>query len=132
LLGGPAGLAIGALTGTVIGNIADLWVAGVGSDFLDEVSNVLTPGKYAIVADISEEWVTPLDTRMEALNGFVFRTTKKSFEEALNVAIKRISKSIRGVRGVDVIGQKVILKNGKVVEYRVHMKVSFAVEEITP
>lgn len=82
LLGGPAGLAIGALTGTMIGNIADLWVAGVGSDFLDEVSNVLTPGKYAIVADISEEWVTPLDTRMEALNGFVFRTTKKSFEEA--------------------------------------------------
>jgi len=82
LLGGPAGLAVGALAGTMVGSLADLWVAGVGSDFLAEVSNVLTPGKYAIVADISEEWVTPVDTRMEALNGFVFRTAKESFEEA--------------------------------------------------
>jgi len=82
LLGGPAGLAVGALAGTLVGSFADLWVAGVGSDFLAEVSNVLTPGKYAIVADVSEEWVTPVDTRMEALNGFVFRTAKKSFEEA--------------------------------------------------
>ena len=82
LLGGPAGLAVGALTGTMVGSFADLFVAGVDSDFLAEVSNVLTPGKYAIVADISEEWVTPVDTRMEALNGFVFRTARKSFEEA--------------------------------------------------
>lgn len=82
LLGGPAGLAVGALAGTMAGSFADLFVAGVDSDFLAEVSNVLTPGKYAIVADISEEWVTPVDTRMEALSGFVFRTARKSFEEA--------------------------------------------------
>jgi uncharacterized membrane protein len=82
LLGGPAGLAVGALTGTMAGNLADLFVAGVDSDFLSEVSNVLTPGKYAIVADISEEWVTPVDTRMEGLNGVVFRTPRKSFEDA--------------------------------------------------
>ena len=82
LLGGPAGLAIGMLTGTIAGSFADLFAAGVNSDFLGEVSNALIPGKYAIVADISEEWVTPLDTRMEALNGFVFRTAKTSFEEA--------------------------------------------------
>jgi uncharacterized membrane protein len=82
LLGGPAGLAIGALAGTVTGSFADLFVAGVDSDFLAEVSNALAPGKFAIVADISEEWVTPMDTRMEALNGFVFRTGRKSFEEA--------------------------------------------------
>ena len=82
LLGGPAGLAMGALAGTMAGSFADLFVSGVDSDFLVEVSNVLTPGKYAIVADISEEWVTPVDTRMEALNGFVFRTARQSFEEA--------------------------------------------------
>ena len=56
-------------------------------------------------------------------------TSKKSFEAALNEAIGRISKTVRGVRGVDVIGQKVILKKGKVVEYRVHIKVSFSVED---
>jgi len=82
LLGGPAGLAVGALTGTMAGNLADLFVAGVDSDFLNDVSNVLTPGKYAIVADISEEWVTPVDTGMEGLNGVVFRTPRKSFEDA--------------------------------------------------
>ena len=85
LLGGPAGLAVGALAGTMAGSFADLFVAGVNSDFLDEVSNVLTPGKYAIVADISEEWVTPVDSRMEALNGFVFRTARTSVEEAQRV-----------------------------------------------
>lgn len=81
LLGGPVGVAFGALAGTMAGGLADLAVAGVDSDFLTEVSNVLTPGKYAVVADISEEWVTPVDTKMEALNGFVFRTAKKSFEQ---------------------------------------------------
>jgi uncharacterized membrane protein len=82
LLGGPVGLAVGAVTGTMVGSLADLFVAGVDSDFLTEVSNVLTSGKCAIAADVSEEWVTPVDTRMEALNGFVFRTARKSFEEA--------------------------------------------------
>jgi uncharacterized membrane protein len=82
LLGGPAGLAAGALAGTIAGSLADFFVAGVDSDFLPEVSRVLTPGKYAIVADVSEEWVTPVDTKMEALNGFVVRTARKSVEEA--------------------------------------------------
>jgi len=82
LLGGPVGLAVGTLTGTMMGSLADLYVAGVDSDFLAEVSKGLTPGKCAIIADISEEWVTPVDSRMEALNGFVFRTSRKSFEEA--------------------------------------------------
>lgn len=81
LLGGPVGVAFGALAGTMAGGLADLAVAGVDSDFLTAVSNVLTPGKCAVVADISEEWVTPVDTKMEALNGFVFRTAKASFEQ---------------------------------------------------
>jgi uncharacterized membrane protein len=82
LLGGPVGVAVGALAGTMAGGLADLAVAGVDSDFLTEVSNALTPGKYAVVADMSEEWVIPVDTKMETLNGFVFRTPKKGFEQA--------------------------------------------------
>jgi uncharacterized membrane protein len=81
LLGGPVGVGLGALAGTAAGGLSDLFVAGVDSDFVDEVSDVLTPGKHAVVADISEEWVTPVDTRMEALGGVVFRTTRKSFED---------------------------------------------------
>ncbi len=81
LLGGPVGFGVGALAGAVAGSFSDLFVAGVDSDFLTEVSGTLTPGRHAVVADVSEEWVTPVDTRMEALDGFVFRTTRKSFED---------------------------------------------------
>jgi len=81
LLGGPVGVGVGALAGAAAGNFNDLYAAGVDSDFLGEVSDTLLPGKHAVVADISEEWVTPVDTRMEALNGFVFRTSRKSFED---------------------------------------------------
>jgi uncharacterized membrane protein len=80
LLGGPIGLGIGAAAGALAGVIGDLHVAGVSGDFLDETSRALTPGRCAVVAQLSEEWVTPVDTRMEALGGVVFREGKKSFE----------------------------------------------------
>lgn len=81
LLGGPIGLGIGAMAGALAGSIGDLYVAGVNADFLDDVSAVLTPGKCAVVADVSEEWVTPVDTRMEALGGVVFRSLRSSVED---------------------------------------------------
>ena len=77
LLGGPVGAGIGAAAGLLAGTMGDLTVAGVDADYLDEVSAALTPGKCAVVADISEEWITPVDTRMEALGGVVYRTTRK-------------------------------------------------------
>jgi uncharacterized membrane protein len=82
LLGGPLGLAVGAATGTVAGSLLDLAALGVGGDFLSEVSENLTPGKVAVVADIDEEWVTPLDTRLEALGGIVFRRARGEFIDA--------------------------------------------------
>jgi len=80
LLGGPVGLGIGAVAGAVAGSLADLNYAGVNADFLDDASAILAPGKYAVVADISEEWVTPVDTRMEPLGGVVFRAARKKVE----------------------------------------------------
>lgn len=82
LLGGPAGLALGAATGTLSGSIYDLARAGVGDDFLAEVSQRLSPGRTAIVAEIDEEWITPVDTRMEALGGVVFRRGRAEFIDA--------------------------------------------------
>jgi uncharacterized membrane protein len=81
LLGGPVGVAVGAGTGAIAGSFGDLYVAGVDADFLSEVTSMLIPGTHAVVADISEEWVTPVDTRMEALNGIIFRTTRSAFEQ---------------------------------------------------
>jgi uncharacterized membrane protein len=81
LLGGPVGVVLGASSGAIIGALSDLYHAGVSADFLDEVANTLSPGKYALVADISEEYVIPLDTKMEELGGQVFRTRKHYVEE---------------------------------------------------
>jgi uncharacterized membrane protein len=81
LLGGPVGLGVGAVVGAMAGSIGDLYVAGVNADFLDDVSATLTPGKCAVVADVSEEWVTPLDSGMDALGGVVFRSLKSTVED---------------------------------------------------
>ena len=82
LLGGPVGLAVGATTGAIAGSLYDLAQLGVGEDFLAEVSQYLSPGKVAVVAEIDEEWVMPLDTRMEALGGLVFRRARGEFIDA--------------------------------------------------
>jgi uncharacterized membrane protein len=73
LLGGPVGVAVGAASGALVGAIPDLENARVSSDFLDDVQKALAPGKVALVAEIDEEWTTPVDTRMEALGGSTFR-----------------------------------------------------------
>jgi uncharacterized membrane protein len=82
LLGGPIGLAVGAASGTLAGSLFDLAELGVSEDFLREVSENITPGKTAVVGDIDEEWVTPLDTRMESLGGLVFRRARGEFIDA--------------------------------------------------
>lgn len=73
LLGGPAGVAIGATAGLVSGSVVDLNNARVGDDFIDDVSKVLLPNRVAVVAEINEEWTTPVDLRMEEIGGTVFR-----------------------------------------------------------
>ena len=73
LLGGPAGLAIGATVGLLAGSTADLNNARIGGDFIDDVTKELLPGKFAVLADVQEDWMTPVDVRMEAIGGIVFR-----------------------------------------------------------
>jgi uncharacterized membrane protein len=73
LLAGPVGMAIGAAYGLTLGAFADIADLRVGDDFVDDVSQSLTPGKVAVVAEIDEGWTAPVDTRMEALGGLVIR-----------------------------------------------------------
>ena len=81
LLEGPVGLAFGAAAGTLAGSLDDLHVAGVDADFVDEVAATLKAGKCAVIADVSEEWVTPVDARMEPLGGSVFRKATRQVED---------------------------------------------------
>jgi uncharacterized membrane protein len=84
LLGGPAGVALGMSSGALLGSLGDLYNLGVGQDFIDTVARDLTPGKTAVVAEIQEDFVTPLDARMAALGGTVIRQSRATFED--NVA----------------------------------------------
>jgi uncharacterized membrane protein len=81
LLGGPVGLVVGAVTGTFAGSLFDIAELGISGDFLDEVSLQLVPGKTAVLAEVDEEWVTPLDTRMSAIGGVVLRRSREAFIE---------------------------------------------------
>ncbi len=76
LFGGPVGVAIGAGIGTFGGALYDLAEAGVSSDFVAEVGAQLRSGNYAVVADVWEEWTTPVDTRLEAAGGTVARRAR--------------------------------------------------------
>jgi uncharacterized membrane protein len=80
LLGGPFGVIVGAAAGTLVGATSDLYRSGVSAEFVDDVSAVLIPGMYAVVADISEDWTTPLDLAMEKHDGLVFRTARVDVE----------------------------------------------------
>lgn len=73
LLGGPAGVVAGASAGLLIGGLVDFDNLRVGQDFLDDAGRALTPNKVAVVAEVDEEWTTPVDTLMEPLGGTVFR-----------------------------------------------------------
>lgn len=73
LLGGPAGVAIGASAGFGAGAAADIDNARIGDDFMTDVTKQLQPNRVAVIAEIDEDWTTPVDTRMEALGGTVFR-----------------------------------------------------------
>jgi len=92
LLGGPVGLAIGASAGVLAGATVDLNNARIGDDFIDDVTKVLTPNKVAVVAEIEEDWTTPVDTRMEAIGGTVFRRALSDVKHTIhdeNVAAMR-------------------------------------------
>ena len=82
VLGGPAGVLVGMTAGMLLGSISDLLNIGVGTDFVDKVSAQLAPGKAAVIAEVDEDWITPLNTRMEAIGGAVAREWRSDFEEA--------------------------------------------------
>jgi len=84
LLGGPAGVAIGAAAGLGAGATVDLNNARISDDFIDDVTKALLPTKVALIADIEEDWTTPVDTRMEAIGATVFRRALSDDEDTVD------------------------------------------------
>ena len=57
----------------------------------------------------------------------VMCNSKKSWEDATATAIKKASKSVKNIKSAYVQSQSVTVKDGKVAEYRVNLKVTFEV-----
>jgi uncharacterized membrane protein len=84
VLAGPVGLAVGATAGLAAGGAFDVSNAGIGEDFIDDVSKVLLPNRVAVIAEIDEDWTTPVDTRMEAIGGTVFRRAFSEVQDQIH------------------------------------------------
>ena len=56
-------------------------------------------------------------------------TSKASFDDAIADGIKRASKTIHGITGAWVADQEVGVKSGKIVEYKVRLKLTFVLDE---
>lgn len=57
----------------------------------------------------------------------VLSSSPKSWEDATAKAVKQASKSLKGIRSVYVQDQSAVVKDGKVVEYRMALKLTFEV-----
>ncbi|MBD3312617.1 dodecin domain-containing protein [archaeon] len=55
--------------------------------------------------------------------------SSKSFNDAIKNGVKTAQKTIRNIRGAHILGKNVKIRDDKIIEYRVNMKLSFGVEE---
>jgi dodecin len=56
-------------------------------------------------------------------------TSETSFEDAINVAVARATKTLRGVEGAWVKDMNVIIEDGNIKAYRVNVEVTFQLED---
>ena len=56
-------------------------------------------------------------------------SSKKSFDDAIQVGIARANKTLRKVKGAWIQDQKLAVDKGKIIEYRVTMKITFVLDE---
>ena len=59
----------------------------------------------------------------------IISASPKSFDDAIEKGIKRADKTLKNLKGAWVKSQKVVIEKGKVVEYRVNLKVTFVLIE---
>jgi dodecin len=55
-------------------------------------------------------------------------SSNKGFQDAVEKAVNRAQKTLRGITGGEIVAQKVKVEKGKIVEYRVELDVIFILE----
>jgi dodecin len=56
-------------------------------------------------------------------------TSETGFEDAINQAVARATKTLRGVEGAWVKDQNVMIEDGNIVGYKVSVEITFVLEE---
>ncbi len=56
-------------------------------------------------------------------------SSPKGFQEAIEEALNRAAKTLRGLTGLEVISQKAKVEDGKITEYRTTIEVTFILED---
>jgi len=57
-------------------------------------------------------------------------TSKKSWEDAANNAVKEAQETVTGITGLEVVGQTARVDNGAIAEYRATLKLAFLVKDV--
>ncbi len=56
-------------------------------------------------------------------------SSTESFQDSILEGLKRASKTLRGITGLEVVSQKAKVEGGKITEYRATMEITFLLEE---
>lgn len=55
----------------------------------------------------------------------IISSSKKGFDDAVQVGVKRATKTLKNVVSAWVASQELVIKDDKIVDYRVRLKVTF-------
>ena len=58
----------------------------------------------------------------------IIASSAKSFDDAVRVGIERANQTLQNVKGAWIQDHKLKIEGGKIVEYRVNMKVTFVLK----
>lgn len=95
MFAGPAGMAAGTLAGMYGGMFYDIDKSYFDVSFIQEASDALEAGKTAVIIDADEEWTAPLDAKINAINGEVYRKNRTDVEDdQLRREAKELNKEI--------------------------------------
>ncbi len=57
--------------------------------------------------------------------------SEKSWSDAAQEAVKHAARTVRHITGLDVLHSTAVVRDGRIVEYHVNVKVAFITEDVT-
>ncbi|MGA2193043.1 MAG: dodecin family protein [Nitrospirota bacterium] len=58
----------------------------------------------------------------------IVAASKTSWDDAVKTGLERANQTLKGLTGLEIISKKAKVEDGKITEYRVHMKITFILQ----